>query len=287
MKRLGIVLAGFLVACMSMSAAGPGHVVGKEEVEETAAGEQGIIDAVEKFNARDFKGAVALLSDIISGQPENDAAYYYMALSKIGLGENDVAEAYLERAVALDPKNFWYRYRLAAYYAMTSRRDDAVVIYQALLKEFPKKSQIYYDLYEIYVASEKKEEALDVLDSIEDVFGVSDAIVMQRFNLLLMMERQEEAIRTLKEYNEHYSSPFVLTTLADYEMSVYNDSLAHKYYNEVLDIFPDYAPAMLGKAEAYRLTRKEDEYFKMMDAFASSGNISAGEKKGYLDALLA
>ncbi len=286
MKRFGLLLVNVLIICLSARAAGQECAIGKEEMEVAAAARNGIIEAVEKFNAKDFKGAVELLEVLIEEEPENDAACYYMALSKIGLGEKDIAEAYLERAVELDPANFWYRYRLAAYYGMISRSEEAIKLYQELLKEFPKKSQIYYDLYEIYVASDKKEEALEVLDSIEDVFGASDAIVMQRFNLLLMMERQEEAISTLKEYNEHYSSPFVLTTLADYEMSVYNDSLAHRYYDEVLDIFPDYAPAMLGKAEAYRLTRKEDEYFKMIDAFVSSTNIGSREKKAYLEALV-
>ena len=271
MKRIALGLIGLMLSIVSLAAINP---------------EDKLLDAVKKYTSKDYLGAVALLSELIQESPDNDAACYYMALSKLGLGETDVAEAYFERAVKLDPHNFWYRHRLAAYYGLTSRTDDAIELYKALLKEFPKNSQIYYDLFELYASSQKNVEALDVLKSIEDVFGESDAVVMQRFKLLLAMEKQDEAIECLKQYNEKYSSPFVLTTLADYEMSIYNDKLAHKYYDEVLDIFPDYTPALIGKAEAYRLTRRDDDYFKILSTFVSSRNISSVEKAGYLEAIL-
>ena len=273
MKRSLLGLISVLIVSVFTMSAGPGP-------------ENRMLDAVSKYTAQDFGGAVRILSGILESDPENDAAHYYMAMSKIALGETDVAEVYLERAAELDPHNFWYRYRLAAYYGITSRKEEAIGLYQQLLKEFPKKSQIYYDLFELYMGMQEPEKALEVLTSIEDVFGESDAIAMQRFKLLLMMERQEEAIKTLQDYNEKYSSPYVLTTLADYEMSIYNDQLAHKYYDEVLDLFPDYAPALLGKAEAYRLTRKDEQYFQLMNRFVSSRNITSAEKAGYLEALL-
>lgn len=248
--------------------------------------ENRLIDAVGKYTSNDYVSAVNILSGIISETPENDAAYYYMALSKLAVGETDVAETYFERAVELDPSNFWYRYRLAVYYGVTARQEKTIEILEHLLVEFPKKSQVYYDLFEACAKAGKLERALEVLDSIETVFGPSEPVAMYRFNILIQMERQEEAIQSLRDYNDQYSSVMVLTTLADYEMSVYNDSLAHVYYDEVLEQMPDYTPALLGKAEAYRMTRKNDEYFETLDRFVSSSNISAYEKSEYLSALV-
>ena len=70
-----------------------------------------------------------------------------------------------------------------------------------------------------------------------------------RFNLLQQAGRQEEAMASLEEYNKEYSSPYVLSTLGDFQMSMYNDSTALAYYDEALDIAPDFSPALLGKAE--------------------------------------
>ena len=137
MKRSLLGLISMLVAAVFSLSAGPGP-------------ENRMLDAVNRYTAQDYKEAVRILSGILESDPENDAAHYYMAMSKIALGETDVAEVYLERAAELDPRNFWYRYRLAAYYGITSRKEEAVGLYQQLLKEFPKKSQIYYDLFELY-----------------------------------------------------------------------------------------------------------------------------------------
>ena len=79
---------------------------------------------------------------------------------------------------------------------------------------------------------------------------------MFRFNLLMRMNRQTDAYKSLEEYNSRYSSPYVLVTLAEHELSTYNDSTALAYYNEALELAPDYSPALLGMAETFRMTRK-------------------------------
>ncbi|MBQ5603372.1 MAG: tetratricopeptide repeat protein, partial [Bacteroidales bacterium] len=76
--------------------------------------------AASMYDRRDFDGAVTLLKSVIEQAPDNDAAYYYLALSSLGKGEAEAAEAYLRQAVELDGGNFWYRQRLAALYAATT-----------------------------------------------------------------------------------------------------------------------------------------------------------------------
>ena len=168
----------------------------------------------------------------------------------------DFAEECLKKAVELDPDNFWYRYRLAGIYAVTSRNELTVDIYEKLLEDFPRKSELYFDLAELYSAQNEFEKALETLKEIETVFGMTESIAVYRFNLLRRMDRNKEAYASLEEYNRQYSSPYVLSTLADYQMSMYNDSTALAYYNEALDIVPDFSPALLGKAETLRMTRR-------------------------------
>ena len=100
------------------------------------------------------------------------------------------------------------------------------------------------------------------------------------------MDRNKEAYASLEEYNRQYSSPYVLSTLADYQMSMYNDSTALAYYNEALDIAPDFSPALLGKAETLRMTRRYDEYFKALDSFVTLSDSPAEGKSDYLMAVI-
>jgi len=245
-----------------------------------------IISAVTEYNEGNYAKASAILKKIIEADASNDAAWYYMAMCSVAEQDVEMAEEYFRKALELDPDNFWYRYRLAGIYAMTSRPELTTDIYEKLLKDFPKKSGLYFDLVDMYSAQRENEKALETLKEIETVFGMTESIAVYRFNLLMRMKKQEEAYKSLEEYNGRYSSPYVLVTLAEYQLSMYNDSTALAYYNEALDIAPDYAPALLGKAETLRMTRKYGEYFETLDAFVSNTSDVAKAKTDYLSAVL-
>ena len=245
-----------------------------------------IVSAVTEYNEGNRAKASAILQKIVEMEPSNEAAWYYLALCAVAEKDVEMAEVRFRKAVELDPGNFWYRYRLAAIYAMTSRPELTTDIYEKLLKDFPKKSELYFDLAELYSAQGENEKALETLKEIETVFGITESVAVYRFNLLMRMQRQEEAYKSLEEYNDRYSSPYVLATLAEHQLSMYNDSTALAYYDEALDIAPDYAPALLGKAETLRMTRKYGEYFKVLDDFVSNPSDVAKSKTDYLSAVI-
>lgn len=272
-----IILAGlFLIQIPS----------GAQDKVKEAGIENQLISAVEKYNEKDLDGAETLLKSILAEAPENDAAWYWSALVSLGRNNAADAETFLKKASELDPDNFWYRYRLARLYRATSRAELTVNMYEKLLEDFPKKSELYFDLVDLYAAQGETAKALETLKEIETVFGMTESIAVFRFNLLQKEGKLKEAIASLEEYNGEYSSPYVLTTLADYQMSMYNDSTALAYYNEALDIAPDYVPAILGKAETLRMTRKYEDYFVELDKFISVEENPAAGKSDYLMAIV-
>lgn len=257
-----------------------------QEFRPQSAHENQIVSAVAKFNENDMEGARAILASILAEDASNDAAWYYLARTALSEGDLAQAEECLRKASDLDPENFWYRYRLAGLYSVTQRQELTVDMYEDLLEDFPKKSGLYLELVELYAAQGQYEKALETIKEVETVFGMTEAIAVYRFNLLRAMNRQEEAYGTIEEYNRKYSSPYILATLADYEMSMYNDSTALVYYDEALDLAPDYSPALLGKAETLRMTRKYDEYFTVLDKYVTSSDSPASAKSEYLMAVV-
>ena len=248
--------------------------------------ENDIITAVSLLDERDFKASREILDRIIAQDPSNDAAWYWSALVSMNMNEIDKAEQQLRKACELDNGNFWYRYRLAGLYHATSRQELTVDMYEKLLEDFPKKSDLYFVLVDLYTAQGEIDKALDTLKEIETVFGMTESIAVFRFNLLQQAGKSDEAIASLEEYNKKYSSPYVLSTLGDWQMSMYNDSTALAYYDEALDLAPDYAPALLGKAETLRMTRKYDEYFDVLDRFVASEDSPVAGKSDYLMAVV-
>lgn len=259
---------------------------GAQSFKAERALENQIIDAVSDFDAGRYAEAKERLETLVAVDPDNDAAYYYLGMTALMQNDLELAETGFETAVQLDSSNFWYRHRLAGVYAMTDRKELTVEIYNGLLKDFPKKSDLYYSLIELYLSMGRMEDALSTLDQIDTVFGRSDVSVMTRFDILRRLGRMEEAYQVLEAYNREYSSPQVLAMLGDYRMSMYEDSTALAYYDEALDIAPDYAPALLGKAEVFRITRRYEDYFRTIEVFIKDKDIPAEGKCDYLKALV-
>ena len=176
--------------------------------------ENRVLSAVQKYDAGAVDDAIKMLLPVVEVDPTNDAAYYYLAQSYIRKKELDAAEVYLQKAVELDGKNFWYRQRLANLYAATSRGELAISIYEKLLEDFPKKSDLYLELVELYAAMGEIDKALETIEVVETVFGVTETLAVYRFNLLRTTDRQEEAFKSLETYNEKYSSPYVLWSIS-------------------------------------------------------------------------
>ena len=248
--------------------------------------ENQVISAVEKYNSQDFAGASEILEDVVASVPDNDAAHYYLGLSAFCRKDFALAEKELKTAVQLDTMNFWYRYRLALVYSASDRKELTIAMYEDLLKDFPKKTDLYYSLIDLYFAEGQPDKALNTLSQIEAVSGKNEATAMTRFQLLARLGKQKEAYESLEEFNREYSSPQVLSMLGDYQMSMYNDSTALKYYDEALDLEPGFAPAVLGKAETLRITRRYDQYFSIINKFLSDDTVPSAGKCDYLKAVM-
>lgn len=256
------------------------------QAQDTRRYENLVVTGVDLYSKGEYAGAKEVLKNVVANDPSNDAALYYMAMIAAYENDREQAETYFQAAAAIDPSNFWYRYRLAKLYSLTGRQELAIDMYERMLKDFPKEKDIYFELVEMYASQQEYQKALDTIDEIEEVIGVTESLAMYRFNILRIMDRAEEAYESLKKYNSRYSSPYVLSTLADYEMSMYNDSTALAYYDEALSLASDYAPALLGKAETMRITRRYDEYFDVLYDYIDGQGAPVEAKAEYLMAVL-
>lgn len=252
---------------------------------ETAA-ENAVIKAVADYDAGKFQEAAAALEQVVKAVPEQDAAHYWLALCDIYMNKADEAEAHLARAVALDSTNFWYSQRLASLYIATGRAEQAIPIYERLTRDYPKKTDLIYELVELYMGSGRNDEALALLDQFELVTGKNDVTILTRFNILLRQQRQLDAYKMLEAYNEEASSPQILAMLGDYNISMGRDSTAIAMYDEALSLAPGYPAALLGKAEAYRVMRRYDDFFPLVQDVLADPSVPSAGKTDYLNAVI-
>lgn len=280
MKRiLSILLAAVIAALPSLVTEARGQSPAQRNVESL------LIDAVQDYESGNYQNAVARLSAVETLAPDNDAACYYLGLCYHFLGQDDEAEKQLEQAVRLDSMNYWYRDRLAAVYSVNDKMDKAIATYEDLLKDYPKKTEIHYSLVNLYAQQDDLEKVLGTLDSIEAVVGKDESTVLARYDILVRMDKAEEALAVLEAFNEEYSSPQILCMMGDARLTEYKDTLALGYYEESLSLEPEYTPAVLGKAEVFRLRRDYGRFFGTLKGFASSSVTPSQVKSRYLSQL--
>lgn len=253
-----------------------------------ARGQAGrMTDIAQDYADGKYLTALSGALSVTRSDPDNDAAWYYAGIARFALEHNQItavgdAADYLRKAVALDSANYWYRDRLAAIYLMRGEKELAIQAYETLLRDFPKRTDASYQLVNLYLQGGDNDKALQMIDEIESTAGKNDPTVMTRYRILLQQQKQEEALEVLRDYCDEYASPQVLTMLGDHQMGMFNDSLALDYYNEALALDKDFAPALLGKSEAYRMTRRYPDFFQTLNRLMDNPEAQPVAKTDYL-----
>ena len=244
-----------------------------------------LVDAVQAYESGNVRGAMDRLSAIAETFPDNDAVHYYMGLCHVRRGDADAAVREILAAVRLDPSNYWYRDRLATLYAMTGQDELAVSAYEELLADYPRRTDIHYSLVNLYARQNRLDKVISTLDDIEKIMGRDESTVMARYDVLMHQDKADEALAVLRDFNEDFPSPQILSMMGDAGMNADDDSLAMDCYDRALALDSEYAPALIGKSEVYRMRRSYDGFFGTLRRFVTGSSIPVQMKSQYLSNL--
>ncbi|MCL2728327.1 MAG: tetratricopeptide repeat protein [Bacteroidales bacterium] len=244
------------------------------------------MEGLHHYHAGNYSTAENTFKQLLSINPNHDAALYYMANIKMGFGKREEALRYMHAAAQADTSNYWYQMQIAQLYSMNQQKARAAEVYEDLLARYPKKIDLYYDLANLYLNLREIDKALLLLDDIEKFGGVSEATGFYRFNILMMQGKREEAQPLIEELAQSYPSPRVLTLLGDLYAESGSDSLALACYDGALLDDPGFIPAIFGQAEVYRLSQQYDLFFEKMSLFMDDDFVDASMKIEYMEQLL-
>ena len=244
-----------------------------------------LFDALKEYNGGEYKKAADNFKKLAAIQPDNDAAYYYLA--NISIKNDDLAsgELYLKKCIRLDSSNFWYRDMLGQIYIKNNKIKEAIAVYEGLLELYPKKSAVYYSLINLYLGAQETDSARKILDKIESLQGKSEAVAMTYFNIYRMEQNWEGALEYLIEFDKEFQSPRIESIIGDMLADRYKDSLAIEYYNKALAMDQQFAPAMYGRAEVHRMKGNYEQFFADITPFISSPAIDPKMKVEYMQQL--
>ena len=143
--------------------------------------------------------AESFLSKAVHEDPELEEAYYELALIKDENENWSEAVFFIHKAVELDPENWQFRQSSALIHRRAGKLDEAVLIYQALIKDgyynantFIEYAQLLFDMCEF-------DQGMTVLYQALELMPESGAIHYQMAGYLFTIKEEDEAMIYLKK----------------------------------------------------------------------------------------
>ena len=172
-----------------------------------------IIKSEDQYKRQRYNESIISAEAALEVDSESVNAWWFYALSKIALKDNDSALEALEIIVDLDP---YFVNGLAQYGSSllaAGRKEEAQVMYEKVIEEEPNRISALVALANIYSGSKNSdndEKELLVLLHLEEL---QDLTIIQRYRLGLIFYKNEHFTQAIKYW--HYNEPTSLINLGD------------------------------------------------------------------------
>jgi len=154
---------------------------------------------------------------------------------------------YMKRLIELEPEFYAHIYDLAYAYDKTGDLESAVSFYLKYLDNEPFSDSAWYNLGIIYNKLEEFEKALEAYDFALAINSQNTFAIFNKGNILCNLDRYAEAIPVYLEYLENEPESFeTLTYLAECYEKTGDFDVARKYYQEAIELAPDFADPWFG-----------------------------------------
>lgn len=226
-----------------------------------------LIEALRLKQQNRFDEAFEAYQHCLDIDPTSAVVSYELASLYIGMKELPKAEQMLERAVSLNPDNFWYKQLLATFYQRYGSADKAIAIYEDMTKRFPKRSEPLVTLIGLYSNKKDYSNAIRVLNRLEVQEGKSEQISMQKFQLYLQMDSTQQAFREIESLvNEYPNDMRYRLVLGGVYMDNKRMDEAYKTFSDVLKEDPGNPQAQLAMATYYQQNGQDSLYDAEVDS---------------------
>jgi tetratricopeptide (TPR) repeat protein len=154
---------------------------------------------------------------------------------------------YMLKLIELEPEFFANLYDLAYAYEKIQDFDSSIKYYLRYLEEEPFSDSAWYNLGIIYNKLDNHEKAIEAYDYALAINNQNTFALFNKGNILCNLDRYKEAIPVYHEYLENENESFeAMTCLAECYEKINDFALARKYYQEAIELAPDFADPWFG-----------------------------------------
>lgn len=232
------------------------------------------LKALEKYDA-----AFDLYKHCLEIKPDAASALYEIGQLYFYLNQVEKGEQALEKAVANEPDNYWYRKTLADFYRQQKKTDKAIELLEETYTSSTNKSETLMALTDLYEQKKDFKMEINTLDRLEDLIGKNEQITMEKFRIYSRLNDNQSAFREIEGLVKEYPYDMrYLAILGDTYMQQGKMDEAYKTFQEVLKNEPGNVAALLSMANYYSQTGRDQDYDKQLEHILLNKDITSDVK---------
>ena len=235
------------------------------------------LEATRQREAGNHADALALYEHCLSINPQSAAVMYELAQYYAFLQQPERSRVLLEKAVELQPDNFWYRQTLGAYYRSIKEMDKAIAVYEEMSTQFPARGELLMMLMDLYSQQKDYPNLIKTLDRLEVKEGKSEQLSMEKYRIYLQMGDKENAFREMENLSKEYPNDVrYRVMLGDSYLDNERPDEAYAIFQAALAEDPENAQAQLSMASYYE--RMDSLFYLQQEAVLMNSKLGSSVK---------
>ena len=237
------------------------------------------LEATRQREAGNHADALALYEHCLSINPQSAAVMYELAQYYAFLQQPERSRILLEKAVELQPDNFWYRQTLGAYYRSIKEMDKAIAVYEEMSTQFPAREELLMMLMDLYSQQKDYPNLIKTLDRLEVKEGKSEQLSMEKYRIYLQMGDKENAFREMENLSKEYPNDLrYRVMLGDSYLDNERPDEAYAIFQAALAEDPENAQAQLSMASYYERMGMDSLFYLQQEAVLMNSKLGSSVK---------
>jgi tetratricopeptide (TPR) repeat protein len=192
----------------------------------------------------------------------SSTCYFELANIEISKTNYKVAQGLLEKAVAINTNNKWYKMLLGDLYQENKDIGGAISIYKSLVDQYPNNDEYIYILAQLYAQNKQWDSAIDAYNMLEKNIGINEAISLEKEKLYLQLGKKSLAYKEIELLiKDNPYEPRYYGFLGD--VYAFNKELdkAEQSYLKILDIDPNNGLGYFSLSNIYLQKQDTTQFF--------------------------
>lgn len=237
------------------------------------------LEATRQREMENHADALALYEHCLSLNPQSAAVMYELAQYYAFLQMPARSRALLEKAVELQPDNFWYRQTLGAYYRSIKEMDKAIALYEDMSRQFPARGELLMMLMDLYAQQQDYPNLIKTLDRLEVKEGKNEQISMEKYRIYLQMDDKANAFREMEALSKEYPNDVrYRVMLGDSYLDNDRPDEALAIFKAALDEDPENAQAQLSMVSYYERMGQDSLSYLQQEKVLLNRKLSSNVK---------